>query len=93
MTYLDELQRKLQILSADVRTTNRLVELAIANEAATPQQEIDNDMPAYLVFMILANVRKLKQISPDHILVKAVQAVCDLAQQSDEVKEQLPLDL
>ncbi len=43
--------------------------------------------------LILANVRKLKQISPDHILVKAVQAVCDLAQQSDEVKEQLPLDL
>jgi len=39
--------------------------------------EIDKDLPAYLVFMILANVRKLKQVSPDHILVKAVQAALE----------------
>lgn len=31
------------------------------------------DLPEYLVFLILANVRELKRLRPDHILVKAVE--------------------
>ncbi len=38
-----------------------------------PKHEIDNDLPAYLVYLILANIDKLRRVSPDHILVKAVK--------------------
>ena len=41
------------------------------------QHEFDNDLPAYLVFMILCNIKKLKQVSPDHILVKAVEGMLE----------------
>ena len=37
--------------------------------------EIDNDLSAYLVFLILGNIKKLRDINPDHILVKAVTDV------------------
>jgi len=43
------------------------------------QHELDNDLPAYLVFIILANIRKLRVVSPDHVLVKAVMAALDVA--------------
>lgn len=51
------------------------------------QHELDNDLPAYLVFLILANIRKLKQVQPDHILVKAVEHALDqaaLAEKSED---------
>ena len=46
-------------------------------QCAEPEHELDNDLPAYLVFLILANLKRLKQVAPDHILVKAVQAALD----------------
>ena len=45
--------------------------------------EIDNDLPAYLVFLILANIKKLDQVSPDHILVKAVRQALDSVPQEN----------
>jgi hypothetical protein len=35
--------------------------------------ELDNALPEYLVFLILTNISKLRDLSPDHILVKAVE--------------------
>jgi len=57
-------------LKHTLRGAMRLAELSDA-------EQIDHDLPAYLVFMILANTRKLKQVSPDHILVKAVTAALE----------------
>ena len=37
------------------------------------QHELDNDLPDYLVFLILSHIRNLREIAPDHILVKAVE--------------------
>ena len=37
------------------------------------QHEIDTDLPNYLVFLILSHIRNLREIAPDHILVKAVE--------------------
>ena len=42
-----------------------------------PQHELNNDLPAYLVYLILANVHRLREVSPDHILVKAVEDALD----------------
>ena len=47
-------------------------------ECSDPGHVIDNDLPAYLVFLVLANIRRLKRAAPDHILVKAVEdAIAD----------------
>ena len=42
-----------------------------------PKHELDEDLPAYLVFMILANVRSLRKMLPNHPLVKAVEDALD----------------
>jgi hypothetical protein len=39
-----------------------------------PKHELDNDLPAYLVFLIMGHIKALRTISPDHILVKAVES-------------------
>ena len=36
--------------------------------------DITNDLPNYLVFLILKDIKRLRELSPDHILVKAVEA-------------------
>ena len=36
------------------------------------QHELNNDLPAYLVFLILGHIRELRKLEPDHILVRAV---------------------
>ena len=40
-----------------------------------------DDLPAYLEFCVLYQVRALRKVAPDHILVKAVE------QSLDEVKD------
>jgi len=45
--------------------------------------EIDNDLPAYLEFLILAAVSRMKKVNPDHILVKAVEDVLDDVKQDN----------
>ena len=52
------------------------------------QHELDNDLPAYLVFLILGNIKKLKQLSPDHILVKAVEGILE-----EDKPQQAEMDL
>ena len=71
--YNTEMLKALNTAAAEIRSAERLAELTQANLTV----EIDNDLPAYLVFMILANTRKLRDVAPDHILVKAVQAALD----------------
>ncbi len=55
------------------------------------QHELDQDLPAYLVFLVLGNLKRLKQVSPDHILVKAVEEA--LAEGPHDDPRQLPLEL
>ena len=38
------------------------------------RHELDNDLPEYLVFLILTNIKSLRLIQPNHILVQAVEA-------------------
>ena len=52
------------------------------------KHELDADLPAYLVHLILNSVLKLRELEPDHILVKAVQ---DAVQHREP--EQFELDL
>lgn len=35
------------------------------------------ELPEYLVFLILGNIRELRKLKPDHILVKAVEDALD----------------
>lgn len=46
------------------------------------------ELPEYLVFLILANVRELKKLKPDHILVKAVE---NAVEGRPQITEQLEL--
>ena len=39
--------------------------------------DITNDLPNYLVFLILKDIKRLRELSPDHILVKAVESALD----------------
>ena len=55
------------------------------------RHELDNDLPAYLVFLILGNIKKLKQVAPDHILVKAIEGVLKIPR--EDITEQLELDI
>ena len=41
------------------------------------RNELDRDLPAYLVFLILGHVKALEEQAPDHILVKAVRDALD----------------
>lgn len=50
------------------------------------KHEIDNDLPAYLVFLILSNTRRLRQVAPDHILVKAVYNALEKEPEQLEMK-------
>lgn len=34
---------------------------------------LDDDLPMYLVFLILGHVKELEKVAPDHILVQAVR--------------------
>ena len=52
---------------------------------ATTRQRIDDDMPAYLEFLVLAHLRNLKKVSPDHILVKAVEGALDQSSNPDQL--------
>ena len=71
--YNTEMLKALNQAAAEIRTAERLGELTKANLEA----EIEDDLPAYLVFLILVNIKKLEQVSPDHILVKTVRACLD----------------
>jgi len=39
--------------------------------------ELEGDLPAYLVFLILGLIKELEKSTPDHILVKAVRGALD----------------
>lgn len=44
------------------------------------QHELDKDLPDYLVFMILNHVRELREISPNHIIVKILKDTLEKAE-------------
>ena len=47
------------------------------------QHELDNDLPAYLVYLILANINRLRQVSPGHLLVRAVESALHQADEHE----------
>ncbi len=55
---------------ANETITEACYRMAGANDVS---HEIDNDLPAYLVFLILGHIKNLRRIEPNHILVKAVE--------------------
>ena len=90
--YLSEMSRTLERMRSELVGMESLC--GLAESSLSDDQTVTDDLPAYLVFMILANVRKLRDVSPDHILVSAVQAALDAAQTHKEIRgDQLPLDL
>lgn len=52
--------------------TERKTSDTINEDIASMQQFA---LPEYIVFLILGHVKELKQVAPDHILVKAVEGV------------------
>ena len=58
--------------------------------STAPKHELDADLPAYLVHLILNSVLKLRDLEPDHILVKAV---IDALVERERVPHQLEIDL
>jgi len=48
-------------------------------------------LPEYLVFLILAHIKELRQVAPDHILVKAVEQA--LREVEDDPHAPLQLEL
>ncbi len=46
-------------------------------------------LPEYLVFLILGHIKELRQVAPDHVLVKAVTAALN----RDTLREQLELPI
>ena len=56
-----------------------------------PRNKLDFDLPAYLVYLILDSKHKLKQLAPDHILVKAIEGA--FKTDREDITEQLELDI
>lgn len=50
-------------------------------------------MPEYLVFLILAHIKELRVIQPDHILVKAVEQALREVEADPDAPLQLELPL
>ncbi len=40
-----------------------------------PKHELEKDLPAYLVFSILRDIKCLRELEPGHVLVKAIDDV------------------
>lgn len=59
------------------------------NPRATSKHELDNDLPDYLVFLILGNIKVLRQVKPDHILVKAVEDALSKTTSDDPMQLEL----
>ncbi len=83
-TYANELLTTVERIRRDLHGAEDLARLIIANQESlakanqerlkTPEHELTNDLPAYLVFLILGHTKALRNVQPDHILVKAVEA-------------------
>jgi hypothetical protein len=50
-----------------------------------------NDLPAYLEFGVLYQVRALRKVAPDHVLVKAVEQALEDSKEDPNAPQQLEL--